>query len=521
MFQRHFKLFRLVISLIFLISITLLFIDFREVIPASFSDYILFLQFIPSIFKFIHILGYTAIGFLIIIILNLLFGRVYCSTICPLGVFQDIITYLAKKIRRKKRYKFAKAHNVLRYLFLVLPFIFLLFGSIFLINLLDPYSNFGRISSDLFRPVAIGINNLISLLLEKINVYSIPPVDYKYFNLATTLFPIAFLGFIIWISFYHGRLFCNTVCPVGTLLGLLSRISVFKIKINSLTCTKCGKCIAVCKANCINIKNTRVDFSRCVACYNCIKPCPEDAIKYKFDFRKKAAAGKVMTDSGKREFISKSLIYALGLFGLAKMARAQQTGNGGKKLIPVEKESPVSPPGSRSIRHFTNNCTACHLCVTACPTKVLQPSFLEYGFTGMMQPHMDYKTNYCNYECTICGDVCPTGAILPLTREDKKLTQIGRVHFIIKNCVVYTDKTACGSCSEHCPTQAVTMVPYIEDLTIPFINPSTCVGCGACEYACPVEPYKAIYVDGNSIHKLAEKPYFEKLEAEDQEEFPF
>jgi ferredoxin len=469
MFHRHLKLYRLIISLFFLFSITVLFIDFRGVIPVWFSDAVLFLQFVPSVLKFIHILGYAASGFLIIIILNVLFGRIYCSTVCPLGILQDIISYLAKKIRRKKRYKYARAHTFLRYLFLALPFIPLIFGSIFLINLLDPYSNFGRISSDLFRPLVIGINNLISLLFQKVNLYLIPPVDYKHFNLVTVLFPAAFLGFIIWISFYHGRLFCNTVCPVGTLLGLLSRLSVFKIKINSITCTRCGKCIAVCKANCIDIKKFDVDFSRCIACYNCIKPCPEDAIKYKFHFAKEAAAIKDITDAGKREFIAKSVFYALGLTGLAKVAGAQQTANAGKKLIPVVKENPVSPPGSGSIRHFNNNCTACHLCVTACPTAVLQPSFLEYGFTGMMQPHMDYKTNYCNYNCTICGEVCPTGAILPLTREDKKLTQIGRVHFIMKNCIVYTDRTACGSCAEHCPTQAVTMVPYIEDLTIPFI----------------------------------------------------
>ena len=521
MVQKHFKLFRLVISLIFLISISLLFIDFRGIIPASLSGIILYLQFVPSIIKFIHVLGFAAIGFIIIVILNILFGRVYCSTVCPLGVLQDVISFLAKKIRRKKRYKFARAHNVLRYVFLVLPLIPLIFGSIFLINLLDPYSNFGRISSDLLRPAAIGINNLISIILEKTNVYFIHQVDYKHFKLTTTLFPIAFTGFIIWISFYHVRLFCNTVCPVGTLLGLLSRISIFKIKINEVTCTKCGNCIAVCKANCIDIKNINVDFSRCIACYNCIKPCPEDAINYQFDLGTKAKIREATPDTSKREFVAKSVIYALGLFGLAKLAKSQQTNNTEKKLIPVEKENPVSPPGSKSLRHYNNSCTACHLCVTACPTTVLQPSFLEYGFTGMMQPHMDYKTNYCNYECTICGDVCPTGAILPLTVEDKKLTQIGRVHFIMKNCIVYTDRTACGSCSEHCPTQAVSMVPYIEDLTIPFINPPTCVGCGACEYACPVKPHKAIYVDGNSIHKLAEKPYFEKLEAEDQEEFPF
>ena len=519
--QKDLRILRIVISLFFFISISLLFIDFRGIIPSSFLKIILFFQFIPSLMKFVHVLSLAVAGFIFILVLNVLFGRVYCSTVCPLGILQDIISYLAKRIRRKKKYKYSEAHTILRYSFLVLPFLFLLFGSTFLINILDPYSNFGRIFSDLIRPAAIGINNIFAALFEKINVFFLYPVDYKHFNFAATLFPIAVLGFILWISFYHGRLFCNTVCPVGTLLGLFSKISVFKIKIDSLTCTKCARCSVVCKASCIDVKNEIIDFSRCVACYNCIKSCPENSINYKFDNYKKLIADEPSTNTEKREFIGKSLIYIFGFIGLSKIARSQTGDNSDGKLTPVTKKNHVSPPGSISLNHFKNNCTACHLCVTLCPTAVLQPSFLEFGFTGMMQPYMDYKTNYCNYECTICGEVCPTGAILPLAKEDKKLTQIGTVHFIIENCVVYTDNTACGSCSEHCPTQAVRMVPYIADLTIPEIHPSTCIGCGACEYACPVKPHKAIYVDGHPIHQLAEKPHFEKLQIEDQEDFPF
>jgi ferredoxin-type protein NapF len=231
----------------------------------------------------------------------------------------------------------------------------------------------------------------------------------------------------------------------------------------------------------------------------------------------------VSTDNTKREFIAKSLLYGLGLVGLSSRLRASSSVSNNKQAgpVPEEKANPVSPPGSKSIKHFKNNCTACHLCVSVCPTGVLQPSFLEYGFTGMLQPRMDYHTNYCNYECTRCGETCPTGAILPLTKEKKILTQIGRVKFVIKNCLVYTDLTACGSCSEHCPTQAVRMVPYIEGLTIPEIHPSTCVGCGACEYACPVRPYRAIYVDGNTEHGQAKKPEFDDLEVENQDDFPF
>jgi NAD-dependent dihydropyrimidine dehydrogenase PreA subunit len=151
----------------------------------------------------------------------------------------------------------------------------------------------------------------------------------------------------------------------------------------------------------------------------------------------------------------------------------------------------------------------------------LQPSFLEYGFTGMMQPFMDYSVEYCNNECTKCGEVCPTGAILPLTVEDKKLEQIGQVIFIKEKCIVYTDNTACGSCSEHCPTQAVKMVPYKDGLTIPEIEKDICIGCGACEFACPVKPHTSIYVDGNAVHQVAMAPHEEELKVEEGEGFAF
>ena len=135
---------------------------------------------------------------------------------------------------------------------------------------------------------------------------------------------------------------------------------------------------------------------------------------------------------------------------------------------------------------------------------------------------MDYSTNYCNFECTLCADVCPTGAILSLAAEAKKTYQMGQVQLILENCVVYAENTACGACSENCPTQAVTMVPYREGLTLPEIVPEICIGCGACEYACPVRPFKAIYVDGHQVHQVAKEPPKEELEQPDMdEEFPF
>jgi ferredoxin len=522
-----------------------IFLDFRELLPPEVVRGITFLQFIPSLVKFITTFGLLAAGFIIVLVLTAFFGRVYCSAICPLGILQDGISWIRKKTKKKHRYRFGRAHSWWRYSFLALPVLILLAGgSLIGINLLDPYSIFGRIASDLFQPVYIWINNLVAGLLESMNVYVLYPEHITLARGVTYVIPSLLLGLIIWFSFTRGRLYCNTVCPVGTLLGLLSRISVFRIRMVEERCTKCGECAIACKASCIRVKTLQVDFSRCVGCYNCISVCPEDAIKYLPAVRQNRLAVQQQSegpdDPMRRETLGALITTGLVLSGFRQSADKLTLSQASSQdtiladTIPADVENkipteiepvrhyPVSPPGSLGIRHFTSRCTACHLCVSACPTSVLQPSLREYGWTGILQPYMDYSTNYCNFECTLCADICPTGAILSLTAEAKKTTQLGQVQLILENCVVYAENTACGSCSEHCPTQAVTMVPYREGLTLPQIIPEICVGRGACEYACPVRPFKAIYVDGHLIHQVAREPEIEELEQPDlEEEFPF
>jgi ferredoxin-type protein NapF len=517
--QGHLRIFRIIIAVTFLVLITFLFVDFREIVPPVWTDRILFLQFVPAMVRFIAIPALAATGFIFILALTAFFGRVYCSAICPLGIFQDVISRISKRVHLIKRYKYKKALNYLRYPLLALAVIPVIFGSLFILNLIEPYSIFGRIFSDLVRPGMIAANNGIAGLLEKFNTYVVARQNLQLVTWHTVLIPIVSLALVTWLSLYFGRLYCNTVCPVGTVLGLLSRISVFKIKMDAATCTKCGKCAFACKSSCINVKTLQVDSSRCVACYDCISVCPESSIRYE----RAVGAGKkpVPGAASKREFIGKTLIYALALAGISRKGFAVEGKDRPAGRIANKKKYPVTPPGSVSIKHFNARCTACHLCVTVCPTSVLQPSFLEYGFTGMMQPRMDYSVEYCNYECTRCGDVCPTGAILPLTVEDKKLEQTGQVNFIREKCIVYTDNTSCGSCSEHCPTQAVKMVPYKNDLTIPETDKEICIGCGACEFACPVKPNTAIYVDGNAIHQVAKAPHEEELKVDEGNAFPF
>jgi len=369
---------------------------------------------------------------------------------------QDISSYAAKKFNKKKKFTFTKEYFWLRYIVLIIVVISILFGNLFLVNLLDPYSNTGRIFAQLFNPLLMHINNLAAFTLEKFNIYLIYPIEIKAFYLVAALFPLMFLAIVIFLSYIRGRLYCNTICPVGTLLGLISKFTIFKLKIDKTSCEGCGVCARVCKAECIEKTTKEIDFSRCVACYNCLDVCPSDSINYQLitiDNIKEAS------DESRRNFISRTSIF---IVGLTTSALSQI------KIIPKKeskiaekKNFAVTPPGSNTIDHFNNNCTACHLCITACPTKVLQPSIMEFGIFNIFQPFMDYKTSYCNYDCVACTEVCPTSAILQLTVNQKKNIQIGKAIFVKENCIVETENTACGACSEHAP-QAVFSVSTIQ-----------------------------------------------------------
>jgi ferredoxin len=532
--QAYLKPVRVLVSIITLAIIGFLFLDFSNSVPVAWFRDIIWLQFVPSLISFLTTVGrglsVTAFGFVAVLLLTLLFGRVYCSYICPLGIFQDVISWFSQKTKKKFRFRFAPPKTWVRYAILLAVVLSLFTGSIFLVNLLDPYSNFGRFMSDLFRPVYVISNNLLVKLFEATGSYVLYPVKVAATDPYALIVPVLMLLLVVWFAVRRGRLYCNAICPVGTLLGLIAKVSLFRIKFDKTACTQCGKCMFACKSQCIDMKQQSVDFSRCVGCANCLNVCEKHGIRYTLAPASKSKLKQ--TDHSKRRFFVGSLLFIGALSGLsiktiAKSRRQQnneskEKGSGkGSGTEEVTKTHPVCPPGALGLHHFTATCTACHLCVSACPTGVLKPSFLEYGFFGMMQPYMDYNHSFCNYECVKCSEVCPNNAILPLTRAEKVLTQIGTVRFIKNNCIVYTDETSCGSCSEHCPTKAVKMVAYKGELTIPQVNTDICVGCGACEYACPATPYKAIIVDGRKEHGPAQEPEEEIPEEKPLEDFPF
>jgi ferredoxin len=514
------KKLRIAVSLLFFAATAFLFMDFTHSLATALYVPVTYLEFIPSLLKFLVLGTLTSAGFIIILLLTLIFGRIYCSTVCPLGTLQDFISHFSMKWKKNKKYKFSRPLDILRYSILAVAVVLFVGGLIFVVTLLDPYSIFGRIVSQLFKPVVLASNNLAVIILKNLHAYWMYPVEIKGFHITSLILPLAMIGVVGWLAITKGRLYCNSLCPVGTLLGLMSHYSLFKIEIDLATCDNCGKCGIVCKASCINVQKKDIDFPRCVGCFNCFAACPTNSLTFAYSLEKKKSTANPNNSHQRRNFLLGVGAYLLGYSGIAYGQTKVKVYT--YNTVPVFKKSAVSPPGSVSIARFNEKCTACNLCVSACPAQVLQPSWFEYGVIGMFQPRLDTVTAYCTYECTICGEVCPTGAILPLPLNEKKLTQLGKAKFVKENCVVETQKTECGACSEHCPTKAVHMIPY-KGLFLPEVRDQYCIGCGACEYSCPTVPYKAIYVDGNAVHQKAEKPKEEKLEhkIDMKNDFPF
>ncbi len=515
------KKIRVYVTLLFFLITLIIFLDIIQIIPAKISSYLLYFQFVPSAIKFFNQFSLLATGFIVVLIITFLFGRIYCSSICPLGTLQDIISRIALFLNKKKYFRMLNDFKLLKYSILTATLISLFSGSLILLNLLDPFSLSGKIFSNIFRLLLIPVNNLAAITLEQFNIYRIYPIEVKALSWLAIVLSGSVLLIIGIMSFSKGRLFCNTICPFGTLLGLTSRISLYKITIDQDECHGCSICETVCKAGCIDNDNKKIDFERCVSCFNCFTVCPSNGIVYRRSRINCTDKVTQQIDADKRKFFTRLFI---GVVGLSDFLRAQVKVIPKKdSTIPVIKKVYPSPPGSVNVEHYYNNCTACHLCVASCPTHVLQPSFLEHGWLNILQPYLDNSAAYCTFECIRCTEVCPTGAILPLTVDKKKILQIGKTNFVKENCVVETEGTECGACSEHCPTKAVIMVPYKNKIKIPEVRNEYCVGCGACEYACPTKPYKAIYVEGNPEHQNAKEAPEERFEQEVdyKEEFPF
>lgn len=470
---------RITLASIVFILCAALFLDGSGTVSSWFG-WLAKLQFLPAL------LALNLAVVIVLIVLTLIFGRAYCSVICPLGIMQDGISHISSMRKGKKaRFRWSPEVKWLRYSVLALFIIALVAGLTSVSALLAPYSAFGRIATSLVRPaLPTAIIAGVTLLV---------------------------VGVLAWIG---GRTYCNTVCPVGTVLSFFSRFSLLRPVIDADKCRNCRACEHKCKASCINIDNHEIDYSRCVDCFNCLDSCRFGALKYRMARNRKAcgAAGTVQDNAevsteegkhnaGRRAFISSSVIAATAI----ALEAQEKKVDGGYAAVTAkkapERTNPIVPFGAVSLRHFHQHCTRCQLCVSQCPNDVLRPST---SLDRLMLPEMSYENGWCRPECTKCSEVCPAGAILEITPEEKTAIHVGTASVDLDLCVVNRDNVNCGNCARHCPAGAIMMVRKNPDdensLRIPTVLEDRCIGCGACEFLCPSRPYSAIHVNGRIDH---------------------
>ena len=492
---------RIALAALFFIGITLLFVG----IGHQWWGWMAKLQFLPSA------LALNLVVVAIILLMCFLFGRVYCSVICPMGVFQDVVIRLRrtfgkwqqdaqtrrfKKLKESgstekprvkqylKRFSYVKEHKWVRYGVLVLSIVSIFVSGQMLIALIAPYSAYGRMVRSI---VGVASGSVVPTLL------------------VTGLLTLVIITVCAWL---WGREYCNTVCPVGTTLSLVSRFALFRPTIDTSKCINCGRCGKGCRASCIDTANHRIDYSRCVVCFDCLDNCTEGAIKYRFagfgkgkEMPGQAGHDEGVRNDGKADTGRRAFLATTAVLGTALAAKAQHNQGGFATVIP--KENPergghLVPFGARGEKEFYSHCTACQLCVSACPNGVLRPST---DFEHFLQPEMGYEKGYCRPECNACSQVCPAGAILPMEKGQKQTIQIGLAHVNLALCLAAQGESTCGNCAYHCPTGAIRMVETEGCVhPVPTVSESQCIGCGACEFLCPSRPISAITVRANTIH---------------------
>ena len=484
------------LAAVFFFLVTMLFLDFTGVWHLWFG-WTAKIQFVPALLA----LNVAVVAGLVL--LTLLFGRLYCSVICPLGVFQDVVSRLGGRFR-KNRFRYSPALSGLRYAMLVAFIVLSVAGCISWAGLVEPYSAYGRMAANLFAPLYRWGNNALAYMAERADSYAFYETDVWMKGLPVLVVAAVTFVVLVVLAWRNGRTYCNTVCPVGTLLGFLSRYAWFRPVIDASKCVNCNLCERNCKSSCIHIKSHEIDYSRCVACMDCIAKCPKGAVRY---VHPKAVGKEPATpespDSSRRSFLTVASLFAAGTWLKAQEKKV----DGGlaaieEKKVP-ERKVPLKPAGSQGLRHFSNHCTACQLCVSACPNGVLRPSS---ALGTWMQPEMSYERGYCRPECVRCSEVCPDGAIRLVTKADKSAIQIGHAVFHPENCIVNTDGVECGNCARHCPSGAIQMVPSAAgnpaSRKLPVVNEARCIGCGACENLCPARPFSAIHVEGHEVHSF-------------------
>ncbi len=450
---------------------------------------------------------------LIVIALTLIFGRVFCSWVCPMGALLDIFSRLLPKVHRKNEECRGNYNpRYLKYAFLIVLLAASVFG-VQLIGFADPFSL-------LIRGMAFAIDPMINFLVSSFFdfVYMAGPAwmsdisEPVYEIFKSFLLPFRqsffFLGFLAFgiltlifaMELWGRRFWCKNLCPLGGLLALISTVSPFR-RIPVKACKDCELCKNDCPMDAVNDEN-KLLFEECNLCMNCLEFCPRAITTFKLKPPK--TPGQI--DITRRQVVTSGFA-ALALPAVFRSNAASK----------IHDDSLIRPPGAKSETDFLAACVRCGECMKVCITNGIQPLFLEKGLEGMFTPKLIPRLGYCEFNCTLCSQVCPTGAIQKLNLKEKHAFVIGTAYFDINRCLVYAQKQNCIVCEEHCPTYDKAIKFKTVDmkdaqgkrviLKQPFVVGKNCIGCGICENVCPVQGTSAIRVVGKSPLEASQSGY--------------
>jgi len=427
---------------------------------------------------------------------TLLLGRVFCGWVCPLGAVHQAFSWLFKKTKWLRPRKVVTGGLFWKYLVLA----FVLVGTVFTLNLVGVFDPFSFLYRTIVTSVLPALGQGLALLTGLLYSLHLNGLGDKLAQAVETMTLNGTFagGFLVGAIFFAAvllnivreRFWCRYVCPLGAMLGLASRWNVFKIRVDEDKCVKCNLCTLHCETQAHPWPAEKWKSSECVYCETCAAICPTAAIT----FPAKAGAEKTPdVDLSRRKLLltSTAAFFAVPFF----------------RISPASKRAPerlIRPPGALPEPQFLRTCVKCGECMKACPTNALQPALGQAGPEGLWTPVLTPKIGYCEYYCSLCSQVCPTGAIKELTIPEKVNVRIGTAWINKNRCIPYFLGRPCIVCEEHCPTspKAIKFVMVetkrpdgtIATQKAPVIDLNLCIGCGICENKCPVMDDPAIYV---------------------------
>jgi MauM/NapG family ferredoxin protein len=444
----------------------------------------------------------------IILLLTLAVGRVWCSWLCPLGTLLDWTP--ARRIRQN-RIDIPSYWRYVKDFFLFAILFSALYGSLTLL-ILDPVTLLFRSISSAILPALDFVVLRIEMWLYRFELIQ-PAVEWfdsvirgtiftgQSFFIPNLILAAVFIG-VLAFNMVRPRFWCRYLCPLGALLGLISRISFFRYSQDNVKCTNCQHCTFVCPTGAINLdKEIAVDSSECIQCHDCGAVCPTQAISFRKQLNlalpQRPRKPVTPTRSRPHDLSRRQFLTSIG---------AAAVGSTLLRMVPIlNKSEPqlVRPPGTSEDK-LTSKCIRCGECVKVCPTGSIQPSFSDDDWKGIWTPRLVMRSGYCDYSCNLCGQVCPTGAITELPIVEKRLTIIGAASIDRNSCIPWSQGRSCIVCEELCPIpqKAIKLDRAIvtnsdggtTTVLRPTVQQDLCIGCGTCEYMCPIEGVAAIRV---------------------------